>query len=1098
MFWSQVQSFFRGWLCRRRWKQIVEEYIHSPHAENMKKRNSLVFRMVEQEEEYVEQLQLLVACFYVHLKWRPAQRRRRALMTMRFIRYAASHIPRYIITLHELLAHTPHNHVERRSLENARKKLEVLSKQMHDEVSETENIRKNLSIERMIIEGCDLLLDVNQVYVRQGSLIQLPSEKSKSWFSKSSDKGGPRQCFLFANHMLLTTRTESGRLHLVSPVGKISLVDATLIEEPNEQTFIEDDSESLGSPPGDGILIQTNQSLDFKLIVDVKNAPSVTIHLIAPSLQEKAAWVSDISHCLDNVHFNNLFHGNGSNSSVTMPTSIRNDPRLFKDDVDIRFSRTLNSCKVPQIRYATPCRLLERLTDLRFLSIDFLNTFLLTYRVFTDGVTVLEALKKVYYNPEVHESPIIGMETGQGDLALSPPEYDSNRRISNCSISSLDPRRVSNCSITSSDPRRISTCSVTSNRDIEPRRVSNCSVASSDTSDWDRGASQHWRMIEETSRQIKLNLSLNENVDSNLLDVPKTSITGTISSDTLTGQATSTHTSTHTLVADDIESERETKTTKKRKQKQKQKREAEAEAEAKQLVTTDTSSGDEIEAAASSSSPEVVGSPPPLSVGATSSYHAGRRSVCSVTSYKRGSSDTSTDSSLMSPRSSMQHSSESPQHSSRAGVVITSNRASQRRSSTSGAAIAFAAATAGSSNPPDYLVSTPRSSLSTQRNSFATPRSSIATPRSSIATPRSSISCRFSIVSVDSSCKALKRESMMYTAATMRVLNVLRHWISKHSQDFESGSQLKQLTIEFLDELVCNNNLLPVEHKAATQLLRLITRDDSNTTAIDLDLLLAPPLTPSKENMESASAIDLAENMTYLDHTIFISIRSEEFLNQGWMKIDKMTRAPNITLMHQRFNNMSKLVVSRIIDEPDLAKRVVIIEKWINVADICRCMHNFNGVLQICSALANAAVFRLKKTWEKVSKTSRQINQKLQTLSSAEGRFRNLREALHRSDPPCIPYLGTYLGDLIFIEEGTPNYTDDGLLNFSKMRMIAHVIREIRHLQQTPYKIDTKPEVIKFLLDQNLIIRAEDVLYEKSLHLEPRQTRLGSISSGSS
>lgn len=63
--------------------------------------------------------------------------------------------------------------------------------------------------------------------------------------------------------------------------------------------------------------------------------------------------------------------------------ALRADPHLFKDDVDIRFSRTLNSCKLPQIRYATPEKLLQRLTDLRFLSIDFLNTFLLTYRVFT-------------------------------------------------------------------------------------------------------------------------------------------------------------------------------------------------------------------------------------------------------------------------------------------------------------------------------------------------------------------------------------------------------------------------------------------------------------------------------------------------------------------------------------------------------------------------------------------------------------------------------------------------------------------------------------------------------------------------------------------
>lgn len=52
-----------------------------------------------------------------------------------------------------------------------------------------------------------------------------------------------------------------------------------------------------------------------------------------------------------------------------------------------------------------------------------------------------------------------------------------------------------------------------------------------------------------------------------------------------------------------------------------------------------------------------------------------------------------------------------------------------------------------------------------------------------------------------------------------------------------------------------------------------------------------------------------------------------------------------------------------------------------------------------------------------------------------------MREALHRCDPPCIPYLGMYLTDLSFIEEGTPNFTDDGLLNFSKMRMVSETFR---------------------------------------------------------
>ena len=113
---------------------------------------------------------------------------------------------------------------------------------------------------------------------------------------------------------------------------------------------------------------------------------------------------------MDNVHYNDLLCGSLSDtSSVTMPQSVRNDPKLFKDDVDIRFGRTMNSCKIPQIRSATPERLLQRLTDLRFLSIDFLNTFLLTYRIFTDGITVLRALQKVYHEAE---APDADMPTG--------------------------------------------------------------------------------------------------------------------------------------------------------------------------------------------------------------------------------------------------------------------------------------------------------------------------------------------------------------------------------------------------------------------------------------------------------------------------------------------------------------------------------------------------------------------------------------------------------------------------------------------------------------------------------------------------------------
>ena|SRR6218665_1829362 len=111
---------------------------------------------------------------------------------------------------------------------------------MHDEVSETENIRNNLAIERIIVGGCDILLDVNQVFIRKGSVLQVFShDKPKSARSRlgsfRGEKEAVRQCYLFSNHMLLCTRNSGGKLSLVDGIGKISLAESTLIEDPNEQ-----------------------------------------------------------------------------------------------------------------------------------------------------------------------------------------------------------------------------------------------------------------------------------------------------------------------------------------------------------------------------------------------------------------------------------------------------------------------------------------------------------------------------------------------------------------------------------------------------------------------------------------------------------------------------------------------------------------------------------------------------------------------------------------------------------------------------------------------------------------------------------------------
>lgn len=58
---------------------------------------------------------------------------------------------------------------------------------------------------------------------------------------------------------------------------------------------------------------------------------------------------------------------------------------------------------------------------------------------------------------------------------------------------------------------------------------------------------------------------------------------------------------------------------------------------------------------------------------------------------------------------------------------------------------------------------------------------------------------------------------------------------------------------------------------------------------------------------------------------------------------------------------------------------------------------------------------------------------------------------------------------------------------------IAHVIREIRHFQQTPYKIELITKVTNYLLDPSLLLNDKD-LDRMSLEIEPRTSRLSTSS----
>ena len=144
-------------------------------------------------------------------------------------------------------------------------------------------------------------------------------------------------------------------------------------------------------------------------------------------------------------------------------------------------------------------------------------------------------------------------------------------------------------------------------------------------------------------------------------------------------------------------------------------------------------------------------------------------------------------------------------------------------------------------------------------------------------------------------------------------------------QDFECDPKLRSGVRHLLEEMSSSATLTQGENRAVTSVLQVLAKEEEVcVTKVQLAVLLQPPASTTSDNFDTLSALDIAEQLTYLDHQIFVAIRSEcvsrcpllcdvivtccfvfrELLGQSWMKDNKEAKAPNVLLVSKRFNEV--------------------------------------------------------------------------------------------------------------------------------------------------------------------------------------------------
>ncbi|XP_064520146.1 ral guanine nucleotide dissociation stimulator-like 1 isoform X2 [Pseudopipra pipra] len=326
-------------------------------------------------------------------------------------------------------------------------------------------------------------------------------------------------------------------------------------------------------------------------------------------------------------------------------------------------------------------------------------------------------------------------------------------------------------------------------------------------------------------------------------------------------------------------------------------------------------------------------------------------------------------------------------------------------------------------------------------------------------------------------------------ALRAEIASVLRAWLDQCSEDFREPPDHTCL-LKLLDYLKNNMPNSDMESKVQNLLKQFQSQEaetvDGFCSTSSSDLVDGEELEISNpEEFSSFQDHIVAEQLTYMDVMLFKKVVPYHCLGSIWSQRDKKENknlAPTVRATITQFNTVTKCVVSTILGTKELKiqQRAKIIEKWIHIAHECRILKNFSSLRAIISALQSNSIYRLKTTWMCVSKDILLMYEELSEIFSDHDNYLTSRELLMKEATSkfanldssekenqkksqkrlqlqknkgvmqgTVPYLGTFLTDLIMLDTALQDYVEGGLINFEKRRREFEVIAQIKLLQSS-------------------------------------------------
>ena len=350
-----------------------------------------------------------------------------------------------------------------------------------------------------------------------------------------------------------------------------------------------------------------------------------------------------------------------------------------------------------------------------------------------------------------------------------------------------------------------------------------------------------------------------------------------------------------------------------------------------------------------------------------------------------------------------------------------------------------------------------------------------------------------------------------------RIVVFIKYWITTFPEDFSPNNEIFRLIEVFIKNSIIQTGFLDV----GKQLLKYLYKIKANYSQsvnkklaeIEKETVLDPIINNVKvrdtvkrkrrksQKMRENSLIRnvsitklpffginilehhpkiISEQLTIYELQQFKKIKEYELLHQHFTK-NKLA-APNVIKNSVHFNQLGSWIWLQIlsIDTPSVRARAI--KRILMMCIYLYELKNYNAIIGICAGLNNSAISRLRITWNLVGYNCYILKESFAQLTSDNSvRYRS---ELQSASPPLVPFIGTFLTDLTFLEDGNPNFVNGKINFYGKFNKISQTIKQLLNYQDFSYGINIEPTFMKFF--DNLPGISSTEAFSKSEELESR------------